>query len=999
MASYPTVGIEHLSSSPTLTSLGERRNSPPQSLEQVSDSLYHATPPQQAPSNDTTPPSSLKDADDNLSRPGVLPKPSSSTGNARTAMRKIVAQTSQNADQLTQANIGKRGVMQKPSANVSVAAAVKGKPAYPARARRVPSAHAATVSKLQAKTKARSIMSIAKTRAQKSPQQYARGISKAGHIAVYSGEIRALPSSASSASSAHAVAHNVVVADGSPARGGLTFESTALVPEHQHGALQPHRADVSSGLTSNVSNRVVPVQEQHSSSAQRSDSSTSVSPLSQTLTDRQSSFVKRSTRRASSLPLSEQGRGQSFSRSGSQKTLRAKQDSTTTSRLDAARVIASCFRCLRVRLQFDQYRRDAIALRNAQLLQEMHVNAAMLETSCATLRDFLSSHVRPRMKWLGIRRALMLFRRVIARTPVVRRKRVLEDQPWLLNTIGEARMFTRDERHRAVLFNNTWFGAGGYVPVSVQVCKENLRAAFPRGYVKPLRDLALRGDRLAEVNFSFSTCVCLTKSGMVYCFGSNLQSECGTQNRALIVSPGLPLHFNLHKVRIVKIATGAAHVLALSDAGAVFAWGRNALGSCGIGCSTDKLVDKPRQVIFRIARQTLATKDRIPVDPREIEVVSISCGKRSGAAITRSDGIWLWGVRKSVPFPRLRITDHSDETILVWGVKSSTNSSQQDKSEFSEKPPWQTDTARVTLQYTRLSERPSTLATSYLRFPDSQLSRMMHYDSDIKAKHLFEPIEVVVMSISHRSDGYSPDGPRFNVRHKHLSVTALTQRVEWILELYKVPRFKEMYTMNHGIAWITPSGRIYASGQVNGLRNPDLEARGTVYRLPQLRIRTPIRSIAISSRHCVALAESGTVFCWGMIEFFSIKASEYCDQAVPTIVPVMHPLFHHASIASIHCSMFHCAVRFFDKRVFAWHFADWTGAFFCPALFQYCLAPTAERICYAGETFNAFFADFDKPAEVDLARNNKYLKKLSPARKRGDVPPFTPSRRTNNPRH
>lgn len=42
----------------------------------------------------------------------------------------------------------------------------------------------------------------------------------------------------------------------------------------------------------------------------------------------------------------------------------------------------------------------------------------------------------------------------------------------------------------------------------------------------------------------------------------------------------------LEGVRIVRIACGASHSLAVSEDGQVFGWGKNTQGQCGVGMCT-----------------------------------------------------------------------------------------------------------------------------------------------------------------------------------------------------------------------------------------------------------------------------------------------------------------------------------------------------------------------------------------------------------------------------
>eukprot|EP00299_Pterocystis_sp_00344_P015996 c8002_g1_i4.p1 GENE.c8002_g1_i4~~c8002_g1_i4.p1 ORF type:complete len:245 (+),score=48.93 c8002_g1_i4:636-1370(+) len=115
----------------------------------------------------------------------------------------------------------------------------------------------------------------------------------------------------------------------------------------------------------------------------------------------------------------------------------------------------------------------------------------------------------------------------------------------------------------------------------------------------------------------------LTENGEVFSFGCNLNGELGlgsTTTESYVTIPNLVS--SLLGVRIVKIACGAHHSVAVSDKGQLYAWGCNAHGQLGLANFVS--VDEP-QLVTKFPSDTL--------------VKSVSCGAfHTVALLTHSQG-------------------------------------------------------------------------------------------------------------------------------------------------------------------------------------------------------------------------------------------------------------------------------------------------------------------------------------------------------------------------
>ncbi|XP_052792636.1 probable E3 ubiquitin-protein ligase HERC1 isoform X1 [Mya arenaria] len=105
-------------------------------------------------------------------------------------------------------------------------------------------------------------------------------------------------------------------------------------------------------------------------------------------------------------------------------------------------------------------------------------------------------------------------------------------------------------------------------------------------------------DSLAGLVLQKVTCGChfsmaLSNTGQLYVWGSGSVIGCGSQD-AIDAKPRVLE--DLQTVRIIDIASGDNHCLALSYDNCVYAWGNNAMGQCGQGHSQSP-VTRPRKVV------------------------------------------------------------------------------------------------------------------------------------------------------------------------------------------------------------------------------------------------------------------------------------------------------------------------------------------------------------------------------------------------------------------
>jgi alpha-tubulin suppressor-like RCC1 family protein len=94
--------------------------------------------------------------------------------------------------------------------------------------------------------------------------------------------------------------------------------------------------------------------------------------------------------------------------------------------------------------------------------------------------------------------------------------------------------------------------------------------------------------------------------------------------------------------QIVAVSVGYAHMLALSDEGRVYAWGRNFYGQLGVGDHKDK--PSPQLISFL----------------QEEQVVEVNAGQYHSLAVTAKGDIFGWGYNREY---ELGVGDNMDRVL------------------------------------------------------------------------------------------------------------------------------------------------------------------------------------------------------------------------------------------------------------------------------------------------------------------------------------------------
>lgn len=137
------------------------------------------------------------------------------------------------------------------------------------------------------------------------------------------------------------------------------------------------------------------------------------------------------------------------------------------------------------------------------------------------------------------------------------------------------------------------------------------------------------GPRFTAVAAGHRHTLALTDDGDVLAWGDNRSGQVGDGTFDTSSSPTAVAGFG-PSVSITAIAAGGAHSLAVSDGGALYAWGSNDLGQLGIGVGAS--VDTPTAVT---------------AFPAGTRVVAVAAGASHSLALTEEGLVYAWGANGS----------------------------------------------------------------------------------------------------------------------------------------------------------------------------------------------------------------------------------------------------------------------------------------------------------------------------------------------------------------
>uniref|UniRef100_A0A5S6QIU4 Uncharacterized protein n=1 Tax=Trichuris muris TaxID=70415 RepID=A0A5S6QIU4_TRIMR len=133
------------------------------------------------------------------------------------------------------------------------------------------------------------------------------------------------------------------------------------------------------------------------------------------------------------------------------------------------------------------------------------------------------------------------------------------------------------------------------------------------------------GRKIVRALAGYAFIMLLDSAGRLHSFGCGTRGELGHGSLESLTEPLSIQYFD--GIRIVDIAVGGWHTLAVTEAGAVYAWGWNESGQLGLNRKECKVVDLPTVVPIR----------------EEDRPIAVACGSRHSLILSERNSLYAFG--------------------------------------------------------------------------------------------------------------------------------------------------------------------------------------------------------------------------------------------------------------------------------------------------------------------------------------------------------------------
>ncbi|CAH1256948.1 SERGEF [Branchiostoma lanceolatum] len=284
---------------------------------------------------------------------------------------------------------------------------------------------------------------------------------------------------------------------------------------------------------------------------------------------------------------------------------------------------------------------------------------------------------------------------------------------WGANSYGQLGVGHRDDRHSPQQLEGVNFrvkavtGGGGHtVLISAEgrlfVCGWNQKGQLGLGHRED-RSVPTQVTALTEpvdtVACGWDFTLAVTEGGQLFSWGSNAFGQLGFPEVKGHSSTPTPVQ-SLQGVKIVGVAAGLRHAVALDDSGSVWTWGAGKRGQLGCleggRCST-------------VSRQP----GRVQLDAGP-SVVAVTAGSYHSVALTASGDLYVWGRNDKGQLTNRNCCKHEGQVTSSLAstnhVQDSTKSTSTDKEQASSPSvlanQLQSDTSQKTVLETTLKPVP-----------------------------------------------------------------------------------------------------------------------------------------------------------------------------------------------------------------------------------------------------------------------------------------------------
>lgn len=147
-------------------------------------------------------------------------------------------------------------------------------------------------------------------------------------------------------------------------------------------------------------------------------------------------------------------------------------------------------------------------------------------------------------------------------------------------------------------------------------------------------------NNVSKVSMGPSHTAVLTTDGKLFTFGWNQNSVLGhpRMHSAIVIKPALVNFFEINKIKVVDVACGTNHMMAVSENGEVYNWGYN-----GKRNALREFLNPGAGLLGHGHNQFVPVPYRMELLGNKIPIESIITGDEYSAFITRDNEAYFWG--------------------------------------------------------------------------------------------------------------------------------------------------------------------------------------------------------------------------------------------------------------------------------------------------------------------------------------------------------------------
>ena len=135
-------------------------------------------------------------------------------------------------------------------------------------------------------------------------------------------------------------------------------------------------------------------------------------------------------------------------------------------------------------------------------------------------------------------------------------------------------------------------------------------------------------------------CGAITKRGKIYMWGSGEHGQLGLKlgpGEKIVLTPKLVSHSSITKKKIISLALGKYHTVALTQGLDVYSWGTNERGQLGISMPMSSIMQRSIQIYPPTLIRMLVGKG----------IFKIACGKNHSCGLSLSGLLYTWGENRN----------------------------------------------------------------------------------------------------------------------------------------------------------------------------------------------------------------------------------------------------------------------------------------------------------------------------------------------------------------